>query len=237
MEVSLDNFRHNYRVVREYVKPSRIIAVIKADAYGMGAVPVAWALKAEGADFFGVATPDEAIELREAGNGDPVLVLGSSPYCAAETYVKLGIRPAITDTRMAEELSKAAVRQNRQAHVHIKVDSGMGRIGFLPHELPSAAEKISKLPGINIEGTFTHFATADTGHGSLLQLRRLACQPVRHVLRRGAPRSYPERPYPLRGVRRRNPLQTVFRVQNRRRIGTGAAPWFWNQLRPNVHHK
>ncbi|MCL2010704.1 MAG: alanine racemase [Synergistaceae bacterium] len=166
MEVSLDNFRHNYRVVREYVKPSRIIAVIKADAYGMGAVPVVWALKAEGADFFGVATPDEAVELREAGIGDPVLVLGSSPYCAAETYVKLGIRSAITDTRMAGELSKAAVRHNRQAHVHIKVDSGMGRIGFLPHELPSAAEKISKLPGINIEGTFTHFATADTDNRS-----------------------------------------------------------------------
>ena len=162
MEVSLDNFRYNYRIIRDYVKPSRIIAVVKADAYGMGAVPVAWALKAEGADFFGVATPDEALELKEAGIGDTVLVLGSSPYDAAETYVKLGIRATITDVLMAEALSRAAVRQNRQARVHLKVDSGMGRIGFLPGAVLSVVEEISKLPGIHVEGTFTHFATSDT---------------------------------------------------------------------------
>jgi len=164
MEVSLDNFRYNYRVIRDRVKPSKVIAVIKADAYGMGAVPVAWALKTEGADFFGVATPDEAVELKEAGIDDPVLVLGSSPYDAAETYVKLGIRSAITDVMMARALSRAAVHQNRKAHVHIKVDSGMGRIGFLPNAVFSAAEEISKLPGIHVEGTFTHFATADTSN-------------------------------------------------------------------------
>jgi len=162
MEVSLDNFRHNYRAIRDYVKPSKVIAVVKANAYGMGAVPVAWALKAEGADFFGVATPDEAIELKEAGINDVVLVLGSSPYGAAETYVKLDIRAAITDVLMAEALSRAAVRQNRQARVHIKVDSGMGRIGFLPDAALPAAEKVSKLPGLHVEGIFTHFATADT---------------------------------------------------------------------------
>ena len=164
MEVSLDNFRQNYRAISEHVKPSRVIAVVKADAYGMGAVPVSWALKAEGADFFGVATPDEAVELREAGIDDSVLVLGSSPYDAAETYVKLGISAAITDVMMAEALSRAAVRQNRQAHVHLKVDSGMGRIGFLPDAVLSVAEKVSKLPGLHVEGTFTHFATADTNN-------------------------------------------------------------------------
>ena len=162
MEVSLDNFRHNYRVIRDHVKPSRVISVIKANAYGMGAVPVAWALKSEGADFFGVATPDEAVELREAGIDDPMLVLGSSPYDAAETYVRLGISTAITDVLMAESLSRAAVRQNRQAHVHLKVDSGMGRIGFLSDKVLSVAEYISKLPGIHVEGTFTHFAVADS---------------------------------------------------------------------------
>ena len=164
MEVSLDNFRYNYSAIRDHVKPSRVIAVVKADAYGLGAVPVAWALKTEGADFFAVATPDEAVELREAGISDPVLVLGSSPYDAADTYVKLGIRAAITDILMAEALSKAAVRQNRQAHVHIKMDSGMGRIGFLSDTVLSAAEKIGKLPGIHVEGTFTHFATSDTSN-------------------------------------------------------------------------
>ena len=101
MEVSLDNYRYNYRAIRDHVKPSKVIAVIKADAYGHGAVPVAWALKEAGADYFGVATPDEAVELREAGIADPVLVLGSSPYDAAEMYVKLGIRATVTDALMA----------------------------------------------------------------------------------------------------------------------------------------
>ena len=164
MEVSLENYRHNYRVIRDYVKPSRVIPVVKANACGMGIVPVSWALKTEGADFFGVATPDEALQLREAGIDDPVFVMGASPYGAADMYVKLGIRAAITDVLMAEALSKAAVRWNRPAHVHIKLDSGMGRLGFLPHEFPSAAEKVSKLPGIHIEGTFTHFATSDTNN-------------------------------------------------------------------------
>jgi alanine racemase len=161
MEVSLDNYRHNYRGIRDCVRGTRVIAVLKADAYGMGAVPVAWALKNEGASFFAVATPDEAIELREAGIQDPVLVLGSSPYEAADAYVRLGIRAAITDIGMAESLSRASSRQERPALVHLKVDSGMGRIGFLPEAALSAAEEIDTLPGIEIEGIFTHFATAD----------------------------------------------------------------------------
>jgi alanine racemase len=161
MEVFLDSYRHNYRAIRDLVKPAKVVSVLKANAYGMGAVTVAWALKGEGADFFAVATPDEAVELREAGILDPILVLGSSPYDAAEIYVKLDIRAAITDVRMAEAFSKAALRQNRLAHVHLKVDSGMGRIGFLPDSALSAAEAVHKLPGIDLEGIFTHFATAD----------------------------------------------------------------------------
>jgi alanine racemase len=161
MEVSLDGFRDNYRTIRGHVRPSRVIAVVKANAYGMGAVPVSWALKAEGADFFAVATPDEAVELREAGIQDPVLVLGSSPYEAAEVYVKLGIRAAVTDVRMAELMSEAACRLSRPAFVHLKVDSGMGRIGFLPDAVLSVAERVHKLPGIDFEGVFTHFSTSD----------------------------------------------------------------------------
>ena len=161
MEVSLSNFRYNYRTIRDLAKNSKVIAVVKANAYGMGAVPVAWALKNEGADFFAVATPDEAVALRESGIGDPVLVLGSSPYEAASEYVKLGISSAITDVKMAEALSSAALKFGRPAHVHLKVDSGMGRIGFLPDIVLTVAEQISKLPGIDFEGIFTHFSTSD----------------------------------------------------------------------------
>jgi alanine racemase len=164
MEVSLDHFRHNYRLIRDRVKPSKLIPVVKANAYGMGLIPVTWALKGEGADFFAVATPDEAVDLREAGIDDSILVLGASPYDAAKTYVKLGICTAITDVRMAEALSRAALRQNRPARVHLKVDSGMGRIGFLPDAVLNVAEQISALPGIDFEGIFTHFSTADSGN-------------------------------------------------------------------------
>jgi alanine racemase len=161
MEVSLENLRHNYRAIYDHVGVARVISVVKADAYGLGAIPAAWALKAEGADFFAVATPDEAIELRDAGITDPILVLGTSSYDAADMYVRLGISSALTDIRMAEELSRASRRFERPASVHLKVDTGMGRIGFLPEEALSAAQRANALPGIDIEGIFTHFATAD----------------------------------------------------------------------------
>jgi alanine racemase len=160
MEVSLESYRHNYRNIRDHVK-RRVIAVVKSNSYGMGAVPVAWTLKSEGVDFFGVATPDEALELREAGIRDPILVLGASPYDAARMYVKEGVRVAMTDEAMAAELSKEAVRQGRAAYVHLKVDSGMGRIGFLPHAVGEIASLLRRLPGIEVEGVFTHFAMAD----------------------------------------------------------------------------
>jgi alanine racemase len=160
MEVSLENYRRNYRAIKERVK-RRVIAVLKADSYGMGVVPVAWALKSEGADFFAVATPDEALRLRSIGIPDPILVLGSSPYEAAREYVRNGIRAAITDHVMAEEMSKEAVREKRAAYVHLKIDSGMGRIGFLHGSVREISSKLRHLPGVEVEGVFTHFATAD----------------------------------------------------------------------------
>ncbi|MDR0616457.1 MAG: alanine racemase [Synergistaceae bacterium] len=161
MEVSLENFRHNFRAIREKCGTARIIAVVKANAYGMGAVPVAWALEGCGADFFAVATPDEAVELREAGISAAILVMGASPPRAAETYVKLGISAAVSDLNFAAALSREATRQNRAARVHLKIDTGMGRIGFSPEEASRAAETIHSLPGLDFEGVFTHFAKAD----------------------------------------------------------------------------
>jgi alanine racemase len=161
MEVSLENYRHNFRAIRENAGAAKVIAVIKANAYGMGVIPVARALMEEGADFFAVATPDEAVELREAGIRNQILVLGQSPRDAAETYVSLGILSTVTDMGMAEALSGAAGKIGRAARVHLKVDSGMGRIGFLPEDALNAAKKLRALPGIDIEGVFTHFAKAD----------------------------------------------------------------------------
>lgn len=161
MEVSFDALLHNYRSIKELVKRAKVIAVLKANAYGMGLIPAARCLKADGADFFAVATPDEALEIRASGIKDPVLVLGSSPYGAAETYVKEDIQVAITDLEMARALSQKAVALGRPASIHLKIDSGMGRIGFLPKEALEAALAIKNMPGLDIKGLFTHFATAD----------------------------------------------------------------------------
>ena len=161
MEISLETYRRNYRAIRDHVKDSRVMAVVKADAYGMGAVPVARLLKEEGADLFAVATPDEAIELREAGIDDSILILGASPYEAADICVRLNLGMTITDLKMAEALSAAALRQDRPARVHLKVDSGMGRLGFSPADAAKAAEQIHRLPGICFDGIFTHFAASD----------------------------------------------------------------------------
>jgi alanine racemase len=167
--VDLDNLRHNYRLIREHVKGARVIAVIKANAYSLGAVQAAWTLRSAGADFFAVATPDEAIELRDGGITSPVLVLGTSPYAVAGEYVRLGIRAAVTDPAMAKALSAEAVRQGKKAFVHVKIDTGLGRIGFLSGSSLGEVEALAALQGIELEGAFTHFATADTGEMTYTQ--------------------------------------------------------------------
>jgi len=163
MEVSLDNLRYNYGLIREHVKGVRVMAVVKGNAYSLGIIQAAWTLRGAGADFFAVATPDEAIELREGGITSPVLVLGTSPYSVAGEYVHLGIRAAVTDPLMARALSAEALRQDKKALAHIKIDTGLGRIGFTDDHFLAAVEDIVALPGLEAEGIFTHFALADSG--------------------------------------------------------------------------
>lgn len=162
MEINLGNLRHNFRAIREHVgNRSQLMAVVKADAYGHGVVTVAKTLIDEGCQRFAVAIPDEALELREAGINEPVLVLGPSPYSVAGEYVKNGITAALTDLEFARVMSSEAVRQGSTAFVHLKIDTGMGRIGFLPEEIPEVIDEILSLPGLQLEGMFTHFAVAD----------------------------------------------------------------------------
>ena len=166
LEVSKGALEHNYRAIaaeaaRGSKGKARVICVVKADGYGTGIVQAARWLREFGVDFFGVATPDEALTLRQNGFGDPVLVLGTSPANAAEFYVKEGVRSTITDLGFAKALSEAAAKLGKTAKVHIKMDSGMGRIGFLCEDAPSVAEKVAALPGLEIEGLFTHFSRSD----------------------------------------------------------------------------
>lgn len=161
-EINLDNFRHNFREVKKAAKGRKTIGVIKADAYGHGAVELAEVLQEEGADYFAVAVVTEAIELRRNGFKTPILILGFTPPTFAKEIVEYDITQAVFTYELAEAISKEAVKQKKTAKIHIKLDTGMGRIGFLPGDAAiTEIKKIAGLSNIKLEGIFTHFSTAD----------------------------------------------------------------------------
>lgn len=161
--VDLDAIRHNIIEVKNKLNHNtKLMLIIKADAYGHGAVPIANAIKDIQIDYYGVAIIEEAIELREAGITVPILVLGYTPKEQYELVVENDVTQTVFQYEMAEALSLEAIRQGKTAKIHIKIDTGMGRIGFSDSE-ESIKEivNISKLQGIEIEGLFSHFARAD----------------------------------------------------------------------------
>lgn len=162
MEVSLSNLKTNLRSISEYLTPnSQLMAVVKADGYGTGIEPAARACIEAGCSRLAVATPDEAVSLRDARISEPILVMGPSPTEAAREYIERDITPAVADEGFAEALSGAASATGKIGRFHLKVDTGMGRMGFLPREIEDALDRIFRLPGLEMEGIFTHFATAD----------------------------------------------------------------------------
>ena len=164
-DIDLDAVLFNFEQMNQNIpEATKIIAVVKTDAYGHGAVPIASFIEpCEYLWGFATATVDEAVELRKAGIEKPILILG---YTFPECYthiVKYDIHQTVFAYEMAEALSKEAVRQNKKAYVHVKLDTGMGRIGY--HNTKEAVEdavKIKALPMLEMEGVFTHFANADT---------------------------------------------------------------------------
>lgn len=162
VEVDPSAITHNVRALKALTPPAtRFMAVVKADGYGHGALTAARAALAGGADRIGVATVDEALELRGAGIRAPVLVLAEPPADSADILVREGITVAVTSREMAAALSRAATTAGSQAVCHLKVDTGMHRIGVHAEEAGDFAQWLKGLPGIVIEGVFTHFATAD----------------------------------------------------------------------------
>ncbi len=160
VNIDLDAIAQNVAAVREKAQVP-VMGIIKADAYGHGAVPVAKVL-AEKCDFFGVSSMAEALELRRCGISNPILVLGHTPVSAYPQAVKLGIRPAIFHYADALALSKIAQEAKAEASFHFAIDTGMSRIGFqVTQENADLCAKIAKLPGLKAEGLFSHFATAD----------------------------------------------------------------------------
>ena len=163
-EVNLDAIANNIHAARKNLKDTTMLcAVVKANGYGHGAVPVARACDEAGADWFAVAILQEAVELREAGITKPILVLGAMPARKeiADICVKFDISHAVFDEERLLLLNEAGVKQGKKAKIHIALDTGMHRIGVKIEEAAAFALKASKLKGIEIEGLFSHFSHAD----------------------------------------------------------------------------
>ena len=160
VQIDLDAIWDNLRAVQEKAGTA-VMAVVKADAYGHGAVQVARHLDNYCA-FFGGSSVAEAMELRQAGLRKPILILGHTPVEGFPQAVAMDIRIAIFKLSDAEALSAEAVRQGRTAHIHLAVDTGMSRIGFeATADSAKICAQIAALPGLHVEGLFSHFATAD----------------------------------------------------------------------------
>ncbi|MDO5362752.1 MAG: alanine racemase [Eubacteriales bacterium] len=175
--VSLDAVAHNFREMRKNIaEDTKVIAVVKADAYGHGAVQIARLVEEYTYIWgFATATEEEAIELRRAGIQKPILVLGIVFEEYYPELIRYDIRPAVCDADSAKKLSQEALRQGKTVHIHLALDTGMTRIGFA--DTPKSIETIKQiqmLPNLEIEGIFTHFARADEYDRSpaLIQLER-----------------------------------------------------------------
>lgn len=161
-EIDLENLAFNFHSVRKFVGNTvEYMAVVKADAYGHGAVACAKKLESENIDWLAVALPEEGLELRESGVQTPILCLGSFWHGQESLLLENNITPVIYQKEAAENLNRAAMEKNLKAEVHVKIDTGMGRIGVRFDELKELVEAFKSTKYLNIEGVMTHFAIAD----------------------------------------------------------------------------
>jgi alanine racemase len=175
-EVDLNAYAHNITELRRIAnRGTRLMAVVKANGYGHGAVEVGRQALGRGAEYLGVARLSEAVQLREAGLDGPILIFGYTPPDLAEPLFIYDLTQTVYSIEAASILSDLAAHQGKKLNVHIKVDSGMGRLGLLLKEPAAGGQSdqpnlnpvqevltISRLPGLAVEGIFTHFATADS---------------------------------------------------------------------------
>ncbi len=184
VEIDLGAVAHNVRRLVEIAGPgTRVMAVLKADAYGHGAVRVARTALNNGATWLGVACLGEAIDLREAGIAAPILALGYTPPWQARESVRHGVSTTLYSSDLAAALARAAADLGRPARVHVKVDTGMGRLGLWPSEVLPFVRCLRDLPGLEVEGLFTHFAAADAADLSYTREQLAAFGAVADALR------------------------------------------------------
>ena len=162
-EINLDNIAYNMQNIRKAVdKNTKIMAIVKADGYGHGAVEIAKTALYNGASFLGVAIIDEAIELRKNNIFEPILILGNTIEHKLLQVIKYNITQTVFFYDMAKKLPDEAMKKKKSEDIHIKIDTGMSRLGFLPtDDAIKEILAIKDLPYINITGIFTHFATSD----------------------------------------------------------------------------
>lgn len=189
-EVDLDALALNIRLLKARANNAALMAVVKANAYGHGAVAVARAALSAGADRLGVICVDEGEQLRRAGIAAPILVMGHTPATDAARLVDLSLTGTVASRETAEALARAAVQRGVRLPIHLKVDTGLNRYGLTPAEALALAGWLRDTPGLEVEGVFSHFASADDADKgyTLDQYARfqqvseqMAWVPMRHV--------------------------------------------------------
>lgn len=208
-EIDLDALAYNYHQLRARAPHSKFAGLVKANAYGHGAIPVARELEALGADYLAVACIAEAEELREGGITMPILILGYTDPSDTEALLRLNITQTVYNLELAEAFSEEAIRLGGKLRCHLKADTGMSRLGVLCREedIAPAADQLEAMyrqPGLEVEGLFQHFADADTCpeysemqirryKAILAELERRGCTfAIRHCCAGAATLNYPE---------------------------------------------
>ena len=171
VDIDLDALAHNYHAIRDWTRrdggdPVKLLGMVKANAYGHGAVAVGRKLQGLGAEMLAVACLAEAVELRQAGVTIPILCLGQTPVELADDLLEYDVTQTVGDLELGRALSAAAQAAGKELSIHIKLDTGMGRLGFMWREGSQATtveeiKALCALPGLRAEGLYTHFATAD----------------------------------------------------------------------------
>lgn len=211
-DISLDNLQYNYKQIRSRIPSDcRFLGVVKADAYGHGAVPVSRYLTELGAEYLAVSNIEEAVQLRQGGIRGPILILGYTPPVYAEQLARLGLRQEIHSLEYARQLNERLKGVNRRLRIHLKLDTGMSRLGFFAYNCEKTVDElkeISQMDHLTIEGIFTHFPVADSVDGAdenftrtqferfmamLTTLKGVGIDPqIRHCCNSGATIQFPE---------------------------------------------
>src|SRR5690349_13025819 len=161
-EIDLNNLAANFNQVKQRVSPTaRVMAVVKANAYGHGAVECARRLEKEGADWFGVALPEEGIELRDEGITKPILCMGGNWALQEALCIQQNLTPVVYRIVVAESLDRAAAAAGRTVDVLVKIDTGMGRLGVRREDVSEFCRAFKRLENVRVDGLMTHLASAD----------------------------------------------------------------------------